>query len=86
MMRVNEPYNKQTLIELINNVEATTRNSKPMMFHPTTLWIQEIENHPDRFYIEDLQLMWLGCVVKTVSGKENMLAEKWRELIDDRTN
>ena len=87
MMRVNGPYNEQTLKELINNVEAATINQDNVVFFPITVWMYELEKHPDRFYLENSQLRWLGGIVQTISGQEDMLIKKWREINEqNKTN
>ncbi len=85
-MRANEPYNAQILIELMNSVEAATYK-RPTVWHPISEWINAMNNHPEDFRIEDSQLIWLGAIARTLSGEDDILLKKWREVNEQsRTN
>lgn len=72
---------KEKLEQLIESVRVATL-SPEIFFLPSSIWIKEMENNFDRFYIsEKFGLMWLGCRVgvTTLNGGEELI-EKWKRL------
>jgi hypothetical protein len=77
----NDILTKEKLEQLIENVKMATSNPD-IVFFPLSLWIKEMENYFERFYMsEDFGLMWCGYRVGVIKlNNEKELMDKWKEL------
>ena len=67
---------------LIDRVKIATHDAKMHLFNTKTVWLNEVKEHSDRFYIDNNgQLLWLGCYVCTynISDYEEIF-NQWKEL------
>lgn len=67
---MNEPFTYEGLEQLINDVKAAKPQERDTFIAPPNSWKYELSLHPERFRIEDGELLWLGCKVATIGNKQ----------------
>ena len=67
---MNEPFTYEGLERLINDVKAAKPQERDTLVAPPSSWKYELSLHPERFRIEDGELLWLGCKVGAIGSKQ----------------
>lgn len=67
---MNEQSEYESLINLIKDVEMALLK-REMCFNTANAWKCELSLHPDRFVMNDNELLWLGCRVCTIGSEQN---------------
>lgn len=81
---MNEQFSKEALMKLIDNVNIS-RAERNILFFTTSIWEHELSLHPERFRMEDDELLWWGSRVGVVAS-EREEKKFWRmvnQLIAD---
>lgn len=60
----------ETLIKLIDEIERV-RPPELYAFHTVNEWQYELSLHPDRFRMENNELLWLGVKVCVIGSKQS---------------
>ena len=74
---MNEPFSLESLEKLISQVEAARPSERTEFILTPSVWKSELRSHPDRFRMDNGELLWLGVKVGTI-GSEQKQDEFWR--------
>lgn len=66
----------ETLMRLIGDVEAARKPERYALFHTPSVWKHELSSHPERFRMENGELLWWGCRVVVISSIASEREEK----------
>ena len=72
-------FSYEALEQLIADVEMATQG-RTTLIHPPNVWKHELSAHPDRFKMDDGELLWLGCKVGTIGSEQNQ--DKFWNLVN----
>lgn len=61
----------EALIKLTDEIERVRLPEPYMCFHTTNEWQYELSLHPDRFRMENNELLWLGVKVCVIGSKQS---------------
>lgn len=67
---MNEQFTYEGLERLINDVKIARPQERDTLIAPPSSWKYELSLHPERFRIENSELLWLGCKVGTIGSKQ----------------
>jgi hypothetical protein len=74
---MNEPLSLESLEKLISRVEAAKPPKRTEFILTPSVWKDELRSHPDRFRMDNGELLWLGVKVGTIGSKRKQ-DEFWR--------
>lgn len=69
-------FSYKALEQLINDVKAARPSERDTFVNTPSSWKYELSLHPDRFRMDNGELLWLGCKVGTI-GNEQKQDEFW---------
>lgn len=70
----------ETLMKLINDIKVIRKPERDIFFHSPNAWGRELSLHPERFRMENDELLYLGVRVGIVSSTLTKRKERkfWR--------
>lgn len=69
---MNEQPSYEALMKLIDDIEIMRPPERDIFFHTASAWKRELTMHPERFRIENDELLWLGCKVGIVASEQQV--------------
>ena len=61
----------EALIKLIDKIEITLPPERYTLYYTANIWQYELSLHPDRFRMENNELLWLGAKVCVIGSKQS---------------
>lgn len=67
---MNEQPSYEALMKLIDDIEIMRPPERDIFFHTASAWEWELTMHPERFRIENDELLWFGARVGIIASKQ----------------
>ena len=61
----------EALIKLIDKMEITRPPERYTLYYTANIWQYELSLHPDRFRMENNELLWLDAKVCVIGSKQS---------------
>lgn len=74
---MNEQFSYEALMKLIDDIEIMRPPEKDIFFNTASAWERELTMHPERFRIENDELLWFGARVGIIANKQKT-KKLWR--------
>lgn len=75
---------KNELLELIDSVKAAKPSGRNPLIAHAVIWKNELSFHPERFRLENGELLWLGLKVITTGFQEQQ--NSFWDLVNEYIN